>query len=82
MIKNDIGKLMRGIANLINMCIRKRQVPEEYKTGYMSSLHKTGDRQKCENYRGITVTLTLSRLYERILRGCIEEEYMNKESEE
>lgn len=35
MIKNGTEKLMRRIRSLINMCIRKGQVPEEWKTGYV-----------------------------------------------
>lgn len=48
----------------------------------MSSLHKEGDKQQCENYKGITVTPTSSRLYGRILQDRIEIEYDGEESEE
>lgn len=62
--------------------IREKQIPEGWRIGHMSSLHKKRDRQKRENYGGIMVISTLSRLYGRILRDRIEEEYMDKESEE
>lgn len=48
----------------------------------MSSIHKKGDIRNCENYRGITVTSTCSRLYGRILKNLIEQEYQGSGGEE
>lgn len=67
---------------MFSKCLREKQVPEEWKVDYMSSLHKKSDRQKCDKYRGITVTPTLSRLCWRILRYLIEEEYKGRETDE
>ena len=46
----------------------------------ITSIHKKWSRKKCENYRGISVISTVSRLYGRVLKGRIEREF--KESEE
>ncbi|XP_030745265.1 uncharacterized protein LOC115874297 [Sitophilus oryzae] len=40
-----------------------------------------GPRKDPNNYRGISVTSTMSRLYEKILRNLIEEEYSSYEEE-
>ena len=82
MIKNGTDTLLRMMTEMINKCIERKQVPAEWKIGFMSSLFKKGDRQQCNNYRGITVTPTLSRLYGRVLRDLIEEEYAENETEE
>ena len=44
--------------------------------------HKKADKRKCENYRGISVTNTFSRIYGRILAKLVESEYKNMEMEE
>jgi hypothetical protein len=41
---------------------------------------KKGNKEDCSNYRGISVTSVMSRLYGKILRDLIEEE--NKDEEE
>jgi len=40
------------------------------------------NKRKCENYRGISVTSTFSRIYGRILAKFVELEYKNMEMEE
>ena len=57
------------------------KVPEEWKVAIITSVHKKGDRRKCENYRGISVTNTFSRIYGQILAKLIELEYKNMEME-
>ncbi|KAG5898854.1 hypothetical protein JTB14_014281 [Gonioctena quinquepunctata] len=44
---------------------------------YIFSIHKNGIKQDCNNYRGISVSSTLSRL----IRNLVEEEYKNTEEE-
>ena len=46
------------------------------------SIHKKGDKRKCENYRGISVTSTFSTIYWRILAKLVELEHKNMEMEE
>ena len=50
--------------------------------GYISTIHKKGSKDDCKNYRGITVTSTLSRLYGRVLKHFLEAEYKEMEAEE
>lgn len=81
LIKNGTDKLLRLITQLFQKCLNGEEIPEEWRVGYLISIYKKGDRQKCENYRGIAVTATFSRLYGRILKDLIEEE-IEIESEE
>ena len=58
------------------------KVPEEWKVAIITSVHKAGDKRKCDNYRGISVTSTFSRIYRRILVKLVESEYRIMEMEE
>lgn len=82
MLKNGTEKMRKMITILYNKCINEGTIPKEWKLGYMSSIHKKGDPRNCGNYRGITVTSTFSRVYGRVLRELIEEEYSNQDAEE
>jgi hypothetical protein len=63
MIKSGGQKLLEMITILLNKIINGEKVPEEWKVAIITSIHKKGDKRKCENYRGISVTSTFSRIY-------------------
>jgi len=81
MIKSSGQKLLEMITILLNKIIIGGKVPEEWKVAILTSIHKNGDKRKCENYRGICVTITFSRIYGRILAKLVELEYKNMEME-
>jgi len=66
----------------LNKIINGEKVPEEWKVAIITSIHKKGDKRKCENYRGISVTSTFSRIYGHILAKLVESEYKDMEMEE
>ena len=70
------------ITILFNKIINGGKVPEEWKFAIITSRAKKGDKRKCENYGGISVTSTFSRIYGRILAKLVELEYKNMEMEE
>ena len=82
LIKSGSKKLFRMLTNIVNQCLNGHPVPEQWKKAYISSIYKKGSRKDPNNYRGISVTSTMSRLYGRILRNLIEEEYSSYEEEE
>lgn len=82
LIKCGSEKLFEQLTWCINQYLNGDPVPAEWKEAYISSIHKKGNKLECSNYRGISVTSTMSRLYGRIIRDLIEQEYMNKEEEE
>jgi hypothetical protein len=63
LIKSGSQKLLEMITILLNKIINGEKVPEERKVAIITSIHKKGDKRKCENYRGIIVTSTVSRIY-------------------
>ena len=67
---------------LLNKITNGGKVPEEWKVAIITSIHKKGDKRKCENYRGISVTSTFSRIYGCTLAKLVELEYKNMEMEE
>jgi len=73
-------KLVTMLTWVINRCLNGEVVPQQRKVACISSIHKKGSKEHCSNYRGISVTSVVSRLYGKILRDLIEEE--NKDEEE
>jgi len=82
LIKSVSQKLLEMITILLKKIITGGKVPEEWKVAIITSIHKEGDKRKCENYRGISVTSTFSRIYRCILAKLLELEYKNMEMEE
>ena len=56
LIKSGGHKLLEMITIMLNKIINGEKVPEEWKVAIITSIHKKGDKRKCENYRGISVT--------------------------
>ena len=63
LIKRGGRKLLEMITILLNKIINGEKVPEEWKFAIITSIHKKGDKRKCENYRGISVMSTFKRIY-------------------
>jgi hypothetical protein len=82
LIKSGGQKLLEMITILLNKIINGDKVPEEWKVSIIRSIHKEGDKRKCKNYRGISVTNTFSSIYGCILKQFVEAEYKNMEMEE
>ena len=81
LIKCGGKKLWEMMTILFNKIINGGKIPEEWKIAIISSIHKKGDKRNCENYRGISVTGTFSRIYGNILKNLIEAEYEDVEME-
>jgi len=82
LIRSGGQKLLEMITILLNKIINGDKVPEECKIAVITSIHMKGDKRKCENFRGISVTSKFSRIYGRILAKLVESEYQNMEMEE
>lgn len=82
LLKYGTEKLYQMLSNIFIQCLNGHPVPDQWKVAYITSIHKKGSKKNPNNYRGISVTSTMSRLYGRILRDLIEEEYSSLEEEE
>ena len=51
----------------INECISKNVFPDVLKKAYVTPFYKKGDPLEAENYRPISVTPTLAKIFERLL---------------
>jgi len=79
LIKRGGQSLLEMITILLNKIINAEEGPESWKSAIITSIHKKGNKRKCENYRGISVTSTFSRICGRILAKLVESECKNME---
>ena len=56
---------------IFNMSMDTGKVPDRWKLGTVTPLHKGGDRHQAKNYRPITLTSILCRIMERIMKKRI-----------
>ena len=62
LIKSGGQKLLEMFTILLNKIINGEKEPEEWKVATITSIHKKGDKRKCENYRGISLTTIFHRI--------------------
>lgn len=72
LIKSAPLIIFETLADLFTLCVKGEEVPEEWKRAYITPIHKKKNRKDCNNYRGISVTPTLSRLYGRVSKARME----------
>lgn len=82
LLKHGGDKLYRHLTKLFQTCVNKQEIPEEWKISFLTTIYKKGDKNVCDNYRGIAVTNTMSRVYGKIIKTRIEKEYQDMEAEE
>jgi len=59
-----------------------RNTLDIWKIGHISVIHKKGKKDEYENYRGITVLNIFSRVYGKIIKHFLEQEFSQTETEE
>ena len=67
MIKCSIGHLGELLLRLFNTVINKSEFPKQWSEGYIIPIFKSGDILDPTNYRGITVSSCLGKLFTKIL---------------
>ncbi|KAF2882623.1 hypothetical protein ILUMI_23549 [Ignelater luminosus] len=82
LIKSDGRALTQRIRQLMNACMKQHKVAKGRKIGYISSLYKKGNRKDLNNYRALSLTNTLSRLWVKVLYNRLREEIGNTISED
>ena len=60
--------LLNILADIFNVILSTCEIPENFKTGYITPVHKKGkDPQNVGNYRGITVASLFGKIFEYVL---------------
>ena len=76
-IKSCIYSLCTPIYKLFSMSLSSCMFPKFWKNTYIRPIHKSGDRHKIENYRGVCIQSILPKLLDKfvsseIMRNCVE----------
>ena len=57
-----------SLTNLFRNCYKSGQMPKMWKVANITAIHKKGPTVDAENYRPISITCILSKMYERFIR--------------
>ena len=67
-------KIVKRITEIFNKVWKGEGFPERWKEGVISPIFKKGDREKVNNYRGITILNTAYKIYAMVLEKRLKEE--------
>ena len=71
--KND--NFVDAITSLFQKCYSSRKMPSVWKGANVTALHKKGSKTDPSNYRPISLTCILCKVYETIIRAHFEDIY-------
>ena len=79
LIKYRENKLLNRIYELVRQIWEEERMPEEQKETIIVPIHKKGDRDTCEKYRGIALGITAYKIFVNInlekIKTYIEKNY-------
>ena len=67
-LKEGKEALIEPLKHIYSLSLREGKLPDMWKRGTITALHKGEDRHQAENYRPVTITSILCRMLERILK--------------
>lgn len=67
-ITGKVIKYLQELLSLMNLIARKKTL-QDWGTGITTPIFKKGDSKVCSNFRGITLTRTVEKIYAIILKG-------------
>jgi len=70
LIKYGGNKLLNRIYELVRQIWEEKRIPEEWKESIVP-IHKRGDRDRCENYRGMVLGNAAYKILSNIILGKI-----------
>ena len=73
LLKNGGDCLTNSLFKLFNKILETNVTPKEWNTGVIIPIHKKGDHKDLNNYRGITLTPCISKIFNRIIANEISE---------
>ena len=69
-LSKDDG-FVRAVTEFFNKCFDSGSIPQIWKTAKVIALHKKGSKSNCANYRPISLTCILCKVYEKLVRAHI-----------
>ena len=69
-LSNNTG-FVRALTQLYNNCFESGCIPAVWKTAHVTAIHKKGCMSDARNYRPISLTCVLCKVYEKIVRSHI-----------
>ena len=73
MIKNLGPKGRELLLEIYKKVSKEERIPKDWEVGLILPIFKKGDKRECKNYRGITLTSTVLKVYEHILEKKLRE---------
>jgi len=67
LIKYRGNKLLNRVYELVRQILEEERIPEEWKETTIGLIHKRGDRDRCENYRGIALGIAAYKILWNII---------------
>lgn len=69
MIKYGSESLIRPLTQLFNLSLQTTVFPKKWSTGFVTPIFKSGDKSDPANYRGITLSSCLGKVFTKILNN-------------
>ena len=73
LLKEIVEQISAPLAKLFNLSLEEGIVPSEWKEANITPLFKKGSRNKPENYRPVSLTSVVCKLFETLIRDHIVE---------
>jgi len=71
LVKYGGNNLLNRMYELVRQIWEEERIREKWKETIMVPIHKTGDRDRCENYRGIALGNATYKILSNIILGII-----------
>jgi len=82
LLKLGTERLHKLLRQIFERCLNGDKIRNDWKLGHISAIYKKGKKDEYENYIGITVLNIFSRLYGKIIKHFLEQEFSQLEIEE
>jgi len=82
LLKSGAERLYELLRQIFERCLNGDKIPNVLKIGHISVIHKKRKKDEYENYRGIIVLNIFNRLYGKIIKHFLEQEFSQIETEE
>src|SRR5437867_2173104 len=69
--------LVKPLCLLFNRSLDRNEIPDDWKRANITPIFKKGDKSNVENYRPISLTSFYGKVFEKIIKQDVEEEFVN-----